>query len=64
MIKIKVFKSPGWCVDNGSGYHYVHDYCQCTYLFGVLIHSVTILNIHPSMEDRMFNKKNIIYNTR
>lgn len=54
MIKIKVFQTNvGWKSISNTTFS-IADYCYCVYLFGYLIHSVTICGINLKTANMMF----------
>lgn len=42
MIKIRVYKQVQGFRDHAGKSETVADYCYCVYLFGIMIHSITI----------------------
>lgn len=56
MIKIKVY--PGICshVVKGNDHLPVQDYTYCVYLFGILVHAVTVYNLDDKVARQVFGK--------
>jgi len=60
MIKIKVLQCrPKWVKYDGGSFE-VSDYLYCIYVFGVLMHNVTVYNIDLKTAERLFGKYGII----
>jgi hypothetical protein len=62
MIKIKVFRTTEGRKMVGNHSIGIADYCYCVYLFGFLIHSVTILEIDYRCAESMFKDLEVIEN--
>lgn len=60
MIKIKIFKlSTGYRKFHDS-FHPVADYLYCVYFLGIMIHSVTLHDIHRDSVKSIFGNKPIL----
>lgn len=60
MIKIKIFTLSGGHRRFDNSFKPVADYCYCIYLFGILIHSVTLHDIDRDSLKTIFGNKQII----
>lgn len=60
MIKIKIYEIRGGRVQIGNIDTPIFNYCYCVYLFGILIHSVTLVNIKRESLKVIFGNKQII----
>ena len=61
LIKTKVYFLRGQYVEKGTTGVYVADYCFCIYFFGMLVHSVTLVDITQNSFKSIFGNKEIIY---
>lgn len=59
MVKIKVFRLSSGHRKMDNSLQPVCDYCYCVYLFGILIHSVTLHDIHRDSVKTIFKNKKI-----
>lgn len=60
MIKIKIFKGEGaYKVIGSTHIHFAHYYYN-VYLFGILIHSVTLVDVDSDSAKNIFGNKKII----
>lgn len=60
MIKVKIYRLSSGHREFKNSLQPVSDYCFCIYLFGLLIHSVTLRDIHRDSVKTIFGSKKII----
>lgn len=60
MIEIKIYKLSSGHRKFEKKYQPVADYIYCVYLFGVIIHSVTLHDIHRDSVKTIFGNKEIL----
>lgn len=60
MIKVKVFQSSCGHRKIDDSYQPVADYLYCVYFLGIMIHTVTIRDVHRDSVQQIFGNKPII----
>ena len=60
MIKIKIYKQSSGHREYKNSSQPVSDYSYCIYLFGYLIHSVIIHDVHRDSVKTIFRSKSIL----
>ena len=63
MLKIKIYRLSSGYRKFDNNYQPVSDYCYCIYVFGILIHSVTLHDVHRDSVKTIFGNKPILKST-
>lgn len=62
-MEIKIYRLSSGHRKFNNSYQPVSDYCYCIYVFGILMHSVTLHDVHRDSVKTIFGNKTIIKNT-